>query len=1117
MREDITDQSFLTLDVDEYSVSQARLHVRKLYEHVFRIKKVSELPIADLPSSHERFTEQRNAFLKKNPQAILDYEQQAIAWVKKRDEVLKEIQEKKDSGVADDDESMPTIPPQPTLRVPLPQVTGNNDTPPSSAPVGRPQTTLKSFFKAAHKNKDKEEKALVDMALSPWNPPTPNRVIQGDLLYLEVKTHEQHTLHITACTTGFYVNSSSHEVFDPTAREDCYRSATLVDLLTSASPKFASIYTKLKEQGTEGTRSFLEDLEDPRPTPDWLARPPLVTRDPFRAHIADLERVEKVMVNHDWNEDYQMVKDSTGAIGQVAQDAARHRHFTEFANASRHSVKEIRLKNVLSLNPMDSFEDQMYLYDNIFFVLPNQGTHYEGLDGEAVMRAQFKQDLRALQDLVPVDLPGLATIMVANSEYAGHFVVSQPIVPGILHRKPDDGLLHGSMDIGKKLYWDQDTHEKLQPLAQHFSIRETKVKDEEGNVYPYNVPVEIKAIVAADGRSYIMDLVRTTPRDLNYTGPSAYHKVVRRELVAQYQYGLKRQHALRHLRKKQAEKKKEGKDGEDEGKSNLFPEPKPGSMDAWFVECLDAIPEARLNLSPVDEKNPDNIRTIDVRFNINLDLEHGWFTHAESEEDLKVDRMLNQHLADLILRYIDSLVSEEEFARQASDSSDNLITQMHGRGINLRYLGRLASAAHKAQRDYLASICEEEMVFRAAKHILRRRLRETTVGKLAHTIAHFFSLFVLAIRESTRNAAASGKGGDAGKKKGKKGKKATSSTSAHGSTEEVKALWEELVADIKTCYDYDIPASFTGSSINLHIALRHICKAHGIAIAARNYNFDQAGSVHAQDIIDVQPVVTSLQVTNSIAESEATEFDKLVSRPSLTAQQAYSLLQDYSGQILNQAYRTFTPIHPVTARVHMSLASLYARLGEFRDAAQQAELSLTITERVHGADHPLTLSGYSTVASYLERVNENDMALEYRKRGLYLASLQHRETQPSYPVHLMNMADAYAMVFNHNMCYYYLQCAEATLNTMSLDATTEIIMYRSIANLYARINMNKKAIEIAKNAVQVASDAFGADDERTEQQNKFYAQLVERTIQIHKRLAAVPAPAAASHHQVAVK
>lgn len=70
--------------------------------------------------------------------------------------------------------------------------------------------------------------------------------------------------------------------------------------------------------------------------------------------------------------------------------------------------------------------------------------------------------------------------------------------------------------------------------AKLLHIKEHSVIDASENVFKLAAPVECKGIVGSDNRHYLLDLMRVTPRDANYTGPESRFCVLRPELITSF-------------------------------------------------------------------------------------------------------------------------------------------------------------------------------------------------------------------------------------------------------------------------------------------------------------------------------------------------------------------------------------------------------------------------------------------------------------------------------------------------------------------------------------------------------------------------------------------------------
>merc|ERR1719259_859011 len=90
-------------------------------------------------------------------------------------------------------------------------------------------------------------KCLKVLTPSPWNPPPGPRKLKGDLLYMQLVTCEGYRCHLTASPWGWYLNSSTEEVFDPRPTSPAYLSHSLVDLLNQVSQTFRKNFAKLQQ------------------------------------------------------------------------------------------------------------------------------------------------------------------------------------------------------------------------------------------------------------------------------------------------------------------------------------------------------------------------------------------------------------------------------------------------------------------------------------------------------------------------------------------------------------------------------------------------------------------------------------------------------------------------------------------------------------------------------------------------------------------------------------------------------------------------------------------------------------------------------------------------------
>jgi tetratricopeptide (TPR) repeat protein len=187
--------------------------------------------------------------------------------------------------------------------------------------------------------------------------------------------------------------------------------------------------------------------------------------------------------------------------------------------------------------------------------------HDDGLTDAASM-VPSNHDLQGVRSLNDVDVPGLHTLLTVVVNIAGRRVVAQSIIPGILQGEQASTLVYGSTDNGKTVASEPHMHSLMRQACERLSIAERifrpesadaaegdepaeaakpsqaakpaeaesfvlPERDVDGGVggpwpntspSPLCGPVECKGIVGSDGRRYVLDMVRVTPRDPVYYG-----------------------------------------------------------------------------------------------------------------------------------------------------------------------------------------------------------------------------------------------------------------------------------------------------------------------------------------------------------------------------------------------------------------------------------------------------------------------------------------------------------------------------------------------------------------------------------------------------------------------
>ena len=388
--------------------------------------------------------------------------------------------------------------------------------------------------------------------------------------------------------------------FDPSPAAAAHHSHSLLELLQRASPRFKHKFAQLLAATASSAIECCIDpafLSTPWHAATAVKEPPFATahrgwcksaKQMEREHTYDLNRSEDALrgtgveelsggVLRDWNEELQCCRElprktmrqrvfRAQAIMKVQMD------FKQAATDGAVAVKEGRIPPI---NPMDALRSHVHVYNNIFFSLAVDARDmYKDCGGDRTAHKAASRDLQGVTTLNGLDIEGLHTLLTAVVDLGGQRLVAQSIIPGILQGEQASSLVYGSVDNGKTLYWSEEMHALLGKASKRLHIKESSVlplgpaegddkpldedpdiaaglavRDIGGGKSKYragpgpvqlNGPVECKGIVGSDGRHYVLDVMRLTPRDANF--PDGTTAVLRPELIKNYINNKRRQH-----------------------------------------------------------------------------------------------------------------------------------------------------------------------------------------------------------------------------------------------------------------------------------------------------------------------------------------------------------------------------------------------------------------------------------------------------------------------------------------------------------------------------------------------------------------------------------------------
>eukprot|EP01133_Synstelium_polycarpum_P013448 gene13448-15850_t len=642
--------------------------------------------------------------------------------------------------------------------------------------------------------------------MSGWNPVPGSRALAGDLFYFEVELYDvNHILYITANTTGFYVNQSTSVSFNPSPSSKY--PATYHDLhslLSHVSVQFSrSLKSVLK---AIGQRHPFEMIANIVPANTWISKPrskkyDLATSDESNLAISDPDLRGQP---RDWNEELQSLKELPKASIQerVLRDRAFVKVNSDFVDSAIRGAQVVVSKSIPPINPLEPEKSHMFVYNNIFFSFAlDTRDFYADCGGDRAARSASNNDLKGVKLFNLVDIEGISTICTAIVDFRGHRVIAQSLVPGILSNEKTSVVHYGSMDSGRTIMADEAFHDRLKKVAAmlHLAEREVTPLDfmqTSGKPVTLCTSYESKGIVGTDGRKYILDIVRATPRDPNFLEVRHQHCILRPELIANYAE-FKRIEWEDKVSKIKARKAIEG-------------------------EVISSEDEALVN-----EKAPHIVFNPNLHSNINI-LGGSVEEQAKDVEELaKVGIFLKETM-------IKKLVEDFSLYNSTPVDGQTLTAIMHSRGINMRYLGHISSLCEKI--PFVKELCFNEMVSRAAKHLFNEALVAVTPAEISIVAAHFLNCFL---------------GTDTGASSSRR------PTSGPARVMTQQSLWAAIIASIKEKYSCDLPTASVPLEARISV-LRALCLKTGLQVLAKDYDYPTDEPFSPADIVDMLCVVKHL-------------------------------------------------------------------------------------------------------------------------------------------------------------------------------------------------------------------------------------------------------------------
>ncbi|KAL8873341.1 MAG: hypothetical protein Q9174_001179 [Haloplaca sp. 1 TL-2023] len=1006
-------------------------------------------------------------------------------------------------------------------------------------------------------------KIVKALSVSPWNPPPPLFRQRGHLLYLQLTTNEGELFQITSHVSGFFVNKSSNSKFDPMPKSSPKNAMahSLLTLIRSLSPSFTSSFNSMMEANSKKEPLATFQLTSAIPANPWLVsasatsatmHQPDLTRTQEAYLLSGMENAETL---RDWNEEIQSTREMPRETVQdrVFRERLIAKTFAEFNDAAARGAVLVARGEVAPLNPTESKEAQIFVYNNIFYSFGADGVGtFTSEGGDEAARVAVGKDLAGVKMVNQLDIQGLATAGTIIVDYLGKRLVAQSIVPGIFkQREPDEPQVdYGGVEGRDVVAGNTAFVPTFSQVSKAVKVKQHPVWDKAGKKHILEASVETKGLLGTDGRKYMLDLYRLTPLDVSWIDPywtdgcahgskpeerNYPHRltVLRPELVDAC-WRLKMGEYVKNELDKRKVDPVEGADADSSDKpSETAPDTAQTGDNKGTAETESGPSETAKDRGRVDLSA--------FSYALNPDVFCGQIPQTAEEmenwaEDEREVRSVTDHLHQKCIPELIHDLQEGEVGFPMDGSS--LGRLLHKRGINIRYIGKLASLTAGGGPRLLAlkKLAEQEMIARAFKHVANQNLKNLPPAMAASCFAHLLNCLLGSRLNASPKPQLDEEIQDLYK-------------DADYSFVEVtpKSLQTDIEAQTQLRYRYVLEDSWLSAIRPLQL-LREIALKVGLQLVAKDYRFEAAAESQPEaadhltngaatapspnghavngagskkkkkrngesppvsanasaileppltfgpdDIANIVPVVKDSSPKSVLAE-EALEAGRI----SLMQNQK-ELGQELLLESLSLHEQIYGILHPEVARVYHQLAMLYYNLEEKDAAVELAHKAVIISERTIGIDSDETILSYLNLALF-EHANQNTAtALACMKHALELWKIIYGATHPDCITTLNNAAVMlqHLKLFHESRLWFEKSYGISEQMSGKDSINTGTLAFQ-LAQALALDQDHKGAVNRMREAYSIFHNKLGADDRNTKEADSWLEQLTMNAVSIAK-------------------
>lgn len=513
------------------------------------------------------------------------------------------------------------------------------------------------------------------------------------------------------------------------------------------------------------------------------------------------------------------------------------------------------------------------------------------------------------------------------------------------------------------------------------------------------------------------------------------------------------------------------------------------------IRAVEAASKAIGSLSP---------REFDIRFNPDAYVPEVVPSKCEADTEKKEKALMEDMSQFVCTTLIPKMI--DDFSALSSTPIDGvaLTDIMHARGINMRYLGKIAHmCAKKRNLDYVYHIVVKEMVLRAAKKQFKGCMQSANQRCLAASVSHFLNCFLSSFPSPQPSLPS-----EENNKK-KKNKKRTQKLPHLPSNNNVAwmslspaFLWMSIAKHAQKHFGFKIESTNVDAFVNEYKVqkvsmLREICRKTGIQILLREYDFNNKKhtTFNDSDIINIFPVVKSIT-------PKATDATSIFEAAQARLQSGFfGEAHELMIEALNMFNQVYGPLHPDIVVCYRAVARIHYLADDAAQAVSFQKKAVIVAERIYGVDHPETLVAYVHLALYCYHAGLVAPSLKLMYRSRYLALMSYGEDHPDVATFDTNIG---LMLHSQRefttACRYLEHSCNLQMKFHGSESLHTATGHHLVARTLSAIGDYKKALNCEKSTHSIYEKHFGVDDVRTKESGEALKTILNQAVMLQKTL-----------------